>query len=562
LSAKQLLLVLDNLEQLLPDVASIVASLDATILATSRERLNVAAEQEYVVPTLPVDDAVALFSARARQLKPSFEPDEHVVEIARRLDGLPLALELAASRVKALLPDQIASRLGSALGLLTTGARDAPERQRTLRGTITWSYDLLDDREKELFVRLAVFAGSFDLDAAEQVAQAELDPLEGLVQKSLLRQTHEGRFFTLATIHEYASSLFTENPWAAELQRGHAAYYLALAERADPLIRSGPDPAALSRMRDEHDNCRAALDFLLEEENALGALRLVTALGFFWYVVGQLREAGIWIDRVLALPGDHVRTERARALNTAAGIATHSGNGAAARTYSEQALAVWRELGEQDGIIRSLNELGNVAVRDGLFGQAEAYFNEALPLAKDHEDPLWQPLIQGNLAEVMLHCGRLEEAQALFEETLEQSRSHDYGIAVIGSLAGLALVDLAAGRTTSAAPQLEQALVIANELGFMESIGDCLSLVGVFAAANGRGEDAGWFVGAADAVDQSVGSARTLPAFARDLVVRTRDQVGEAVFETAQLSGSSATGGAAVASALDYLGTDAHARLD
>ncbi|MGZ4412986.1 MAG: ATP-binding protein [Gaiellaceae bacterium] len=208
LAEKQLLLLLDNLEQLLPGAATVVAALldspGVRVLATSRERLAVSVEQEYPVPTLSEDDALDLFTARAQRLKPTFEPDEAAREIARRLDGLPLAIELAAARVKVMTPTQILDRLGRSLDLLTGGARDAPERQQTLRATIEWSHDLLTTTEQLLFARLGVFAASFDLDAAETVADADLDTLAALVDKNLLRQTEDGRFFMLETIHEFA----------------------------------------------------------------------------------------------------------------------------------------------------------------------------------------------------------------------------------------------------------------------------------------------------------------------------------------------------------------------
>src|SRR5262245_20232413 len=204
LAGKRTLLVLDNLEQLLPEAADIVPRLDAHILATSRSRLNVGTEQEFPVPTLPSDDAAALFTQRARQLVPQFEPDSAVRRIAERLEGLPLALELAAARVKVLTPAQILERLGRSLDLLTSGAHDAPERQRTLRGTVEWSYELLTTDEQLLFARLAVFSGAFELDAAEAVCSAELDVLQSLVDKNLLRHGEDGRFFMLGTIKELA----------------------------------------------------------------------------------------------------------------------------------------------------------------------------------------------------------------------------------------------------------------------------------------------------------------------------------------------------------------------
>ena len=227
LAGKRTLLVLDNLEQLLPDAADIVARLDARILATSRSRLNIAAEQEFPVPTLPIDDAAALFTQRARQLEPRFEPDAAVRQIAERLDGLPLALELAAARVKVLTPEQILERLGRSLDLLTSGAHDAPERQRTLRGTVEWSYRLLTADEQRLFARLAVFAGSFELEAAEAVCSAELDVLQSLVDKSLLRHGEDGRFFMLGTIKELALEKLRDLADASSLRRRHDDYFLA-----------------------------------------------------------------------------------------------------------------------------------------------------------------------------------------------------------------------------------------------------------------------------------------------------------------------------------------------
>jgi predicted ATPase len=215
LRGKHMLLLLDNLEQLLPDAAPVVAALEASVLATSRERLNVSTEHGYPVPTLPLDDAVALFTQRARELKLRVEPDEHVAEIARRLDGLPLAFELAAARVKILTPGQIVERLGESLDLLTSGARDRPERQRTLRATLEWSYDLLSDDERRLFVRLGIFAASFDLRMAETVADATLDTLQSLVDKSLVKPASEGRFVLLETLRAFALERLDE----ADLER-------------------------------------------------------------------------------------------------------------------------------------------------------------------------------------------------------------------------------------------------------------------------------------------------------------------------------------------------------
>ena len=215
LRGKRMLLLLDNLEQVLsvaPKLGELLAqSSGVKLLTTSRERLSLAAEQEYSVPTLPLEDAVELFVARSRQLDPSFSADSTVGEICRRLDGLPLAVELAAARIKVLTPEQILNRLDRRFDTLRSTTRDAPARQRTLRATIDWSYQLLAEEERALFARLAVFAGSFDLESAEVVAEADLELLESLVDKSLLRRTHEGRLFMLETIREYGLERFDES---------------------------------------------------------------------------------------------------------------------------------------------------------------------------------------------------------------------------------------------------------------------------------------------------------------------------------------------------------------
>ncbi len=269
LAGKRTLLVLDNLEQLLPDAADIVLRVNARILGTSRSRLNVAAEQEFPVPTLPFDDATALFTQRARQLEPHFEPNAAVRQIAERLDGLPLALELAAARVKVLTPDQILERLGRSLDLLTFGAHDAPERQRTLRGTVEWSYQLLTTGEQTLFARLAVFAGGFELEAAEAVCSAELDALQSLVDKNLLRHGEDGRFFMLGTIKELALEKLRDLSDESSLRRRHDDYFLAVAEELDARERlSGMrdlSAESLSRFERELPSFRATLAGLSED---------------------------------------------------------------------------------------------------------------------------------------------------------------------------------------------------------------------------------------------------------------------------------------------------------
>jgi predicted ATPase len=300
-TGKRTLLVLDNLEQLLPDAADIVARLDARILATSRSRLNIAAEQEFPVPTLPIDEAATLFTQRARQLDPRFEPDPAVRQIAERLDGLPLALELAAARVKVLTPGQILERLGRSLGLLTVGAQDAPERQRTLRGTVEWSYRLLADDEQQLFAQLAMFGGSFEVEAAETVCSADLDVLQSLVDKSLLRRGEDGRFFMLATIRGLALEKLRDLPDTASLRGRHDDYFLGVAEALDASEPTSGlrdlSSEGLDRFGQELPNFRATRAGLIESGRPEGVLRLGAALSRFWLNTAQYRDAAEWLER-------------------------------------------------------------------------------------------------------------------------------------------------------------------------------------------------------------------------------------------------------------------------
>jgi predicted ATPase/class 3 adenylate cyclase len=327
---ERLLLLLDNLEQILdcaPALAELLRSCpNLKLLVTSRAPLRISGEQEYEVPPLPQAEAIELFTQRARQVRPGFEPDDHVGEICRRLDGLPLALELAAVRIKLLPPKQILERLGRSLELLTSGTRDVSERQRTLRATIEWSYELLGDPGKRLFAQLAVFAGSFDLQAAQEIAGADLDALASLVDNSLLRRSRAERFFMLETIREYALGLLDQSPEAAPIPQRHAEYFLGLAEAAAPELKKGERQATwLRRLDEEHGNLRAALMFFTGRGELELQLRLAAALGRFWYLRGHLAEGKWWLGDALAKGGDQPARLRAKALTGATYIALARG---------------------------------------------------------------------------------------------------------------------------------------------------------------------------------------------------------------------------------------------
>jgi predicted ATPase/class 3 adenylate cyclase len=428
LAGKRTLLVLDNLEQLLPEAAEIVAGLSARILATSRSRLNVTAEQEFPVPTLPLDDAAALFTQRAKQLEPSFEPDAAVRQIAERLDGLPLALELAAARVKVLTPRQILERLGRSLDLLTSSAHDAPERQRTLRGTVEWSYRLLTASEQLLFARMAVFAGTFELEAAEAVCSAELDVLQSLVDKSLLRHREDGRFFMLETIRALALEKLRDLADASSLRRRHDDYFLDVAEELDARERlSGMrdlSAESLERFERELPSFRAALAGLLGAGRREGALRLGAALWRFWLNRAQYRDAADWLENAPIDDATLPLEVRAAALAAAGGVAyyTHDDVDGAERFW-RTGLELRRAQHDPLELGAALSRLASVAWRRGDFDSAIAYHEQALPLYEQAgADALFLTELHW-LGEAYRDRGDYDDAERVLEETVTRARA-------------------------------------------------------------------------------------------------------------------------------------------
>ncbi|HYY32067.1 MAG TPA: adenylate/guanylate cyclase domain-containing protein, partial [Gaiellaceae bacterium] len=372
---RELLLLLDNLEQVVeaaPELGSLLeACPNVKLLITSRELLRIRGEVEYAVPPLSDEEAVALFCARAQTAA-----DEMIPELCRRLDNLPLALELAAARASVLSPAQILERLSKRLDLLK-GGRDAEARQQTLRATIEWSYDLLDEGEQRLFARLAVFEGGCTLEAAEAVAEADLDLLQSLVDKSLVRHTEE-RFWMLETIREYAAERIEESREADEVRRRHAEHFLALAEEAKPHLRRHWSGQWLDRLEPEHDNLRAALDRLEASGESELALRLAGAVWGFWDMRGHLAEGRRRLEG--ALQADERPTAaRAEALNGAAALAFDGGDPSTARLRAEEALALHRALGDGWGAAYSVYLLGHAALEADPM-RARRLFEESLRL--------------------------------------------------------------------------------------------------------------------------------------------------------------------------------------
>jgi predicted ATPase/class 3 adenylate cyclase len=470
LTGKRMLLVLDNLEQLLPGAAEIVARLDTRILATSRSRLNIAAEQEFPVPTLPVDDGAVLFTQRARQLQPSFEPDAAVREIAERLDGLPLALELAAARVKVLTPEQILERLGRGLDLLTSGAHDAPERQRTLRGTVEWSYQLLAADERRLFAQLGVFAGSFALEAAEAVCSAELDVLQSLVDQSLLRHGEDGRFFMLATIKEFALEKLRDLSDVASLRRRHDDYFLGLAEELDARERrSGMRELSARSLIDferELPSFRATFAGLVEEGRREGALRLGAALWRFWLNRAQYHDAAEWLEDAPlddpTLPLD----VRAAALGAAGGISfyVHDDVDRAERLWSE-GLELRRAQDDPRELGVAFSRLGSVAWRRGDFDGAIAYHKQSLPLFEQAGDEASRLNELNWLGEAYRDRGDFDHGGRVLEETATRARELGFDQQLTSTLHSLGDLALDRSDPDTALPRFAEALAYAVATG-------------------------------------------------------------------------------------------------
>ncbi len=426
LRGKQLLLVLDNLEHLLTAAAGLVpllaASNELRILVTSRSPLRVSGEREYALEPLPPSDAVTLFLERARSVGRQLSPDATVDAICRRLDGLPLALELAAARTKLLTPETLLQRLDHALPLLTGGARDTPERQQTLRGTIEWSYDLLPDDCKDLFARLAVFAGSFPIAAAEQVCDADLDALGTLVDLSLLKPIGDDSFLMLETIREYAAEKLTSSDEADEWRRRHAEFFRSFAEEAyDRRFEAEEEWSA--RLELEHDNLRAALDWLAVNDED-GELVLTGALGWFWLSHSHLIEGKRRVEQALARSQAMGRA-RARALTVAGALAGWQGSSEEGPARLAEGIELWRGIGADDEVAPALDMLGWVYFFNGENDAGVEAFEESLELWRRRGDRSGELRALVGVCQMLVAKGDVDRAEPLSRELLELSRGRD-----------------------------------------------------------------------------------------------------------------------------------------
>ena len=533
---RRLLLVLDNFEQVVaaaPVVGRLLAACPTlSILITSRVRVRVYGEREFNVPPLPLTSqaqrrgadsaggsaAVQLFVERARAANPRFTLTSQsapvVAEICRRLEGLPLAIELGAARINALSPEALLARLERRLPELAGDSADLPARQRTMRDAIAWSYELLSPAERALFRRLAVFIGGFTLEAAEAViGGAELDPFEGitaLADSSLLRLQlgphGEPRFGMLETVREYAHEQLEASEDAAQIRDRHAAAQVALAERAEPHL-IGPDRRHWQTVLSlDHDNIRAALTWLTLRGDAGSLARLAGAMWRFWYAHGDHSEGRAWLRAALAAGDSLPDQSRIKVLTGAALLEHCGGNDQPANARGEEALALARQHGDDGAMAVTLYVLGKIAADGGHYERADDRFGEALTVFRARDDRIWTGLTLGQLGCAAYGRNDLAPARALLEEalTLQRASNHRYGAAV--SLLYLGHLAQHSGEVAAAA-HYGESLALWWEEGFQPGLVEALSGVATVAVARAQSTRAAKLFGAAAALREAIGNA-------------------------------------------------------
>jgi len=632
--SQRVLILLDGCEHLVSACARLADALlhagaDARIVATSREPLRTAGEQTVTLPPLSLPDqaadlgalmradAVRLFLERARSRQPNFALTEQnapaVAKICSRLDGIPLAIELAAARVGALSPEKIAARLDDRFGLLISGDRTAMPRQQTLKALVDWSYDLLDTCEKRLLARLSVFVGGWTLDAAETVcaddelAQAEIfDLLDQLVQKSLVvRQEHEDRYGFLETIRDYASSRLEDAQETAELRDRHHRYFLALAEAAEPALRRRTDELPwLRTLETEHANLKAALQWCLDQPGLAGnALRMCGSLGRFWRIRGHWREGRDWAAAALQKDaGTAPKDVRASALLTAAVMNWRLAETAAAETLVETALALAREAGNRSLEAGALNNLSTYVADHGDFARAHRLLEEAVAINHELGNREWESINLGNIGELFIEQGDLASAQAPLERALALGRElggrleamalssmahlaerrgehHEaralsaQALAICRGLASpeeeevermpvLARLCVACGEAGSAAQYLAEALILSRKFGYRESIVRCLNVMIGLAVKVGAYEKSAVFLGACQRLREITGVPATPSEIAQldQHSSECRTALGDAAFAAGESAGRALSLESVVGIGLEWLGTIAQAR--
>jgi non-specific serine/threonine protein kinase len=520
LQSKNLLLILDNCEHMIPQCAQLIELLlrscpDLQVLATSRERLNVTGETVWRVPSLSLpdahdltpsilcrSDAVRLFVERAGAVLPTFALDTNnaapIVQICHRLGGIPLAIELAAARVVMLTPAQIAARLDNVFQLLTQANRSAPLRHQTLGATMDWSYDLLAEKERILFRRLSVFVGGFTLEAVEAVCA---DPMErggvslsemlgllsGLVDKSLVmvidwRQGEEARYRLLEPTWQYANEKLLQSGESERLRSRHLEFFLNLAEEAEPHFSQTEQVVWFDRLVLEHDNLRAAIDWSLQRTEPTAALRLTGALWYFWSARGYYTEGVRRLTQAVSRADEAMPSQaRAKALRAAGALLLWSdSDGSQARPLLEKALAMGRKLGAKRIIAESLNTLGAVALGQKDYAAARLYLDESLALSRelgDKHNVGWSLAYLGDISLLQLNY---KQAQRLFEESVSVFRGIGDSNSLAYPIRRLGQVAFYRDDGKQATALFKESLILNRQVGYTKGVAACLgALAGV-----------------------------------------------------------------------------------
>jgi predicted ATPase/DNA-binding CsgD family transcriptional regulator len=560
LRSKELLLILDNVEQIIaaaPEIARIVRQAGTTVLATSRAPLRVGGEREMPVPPLPLasrdatpdellaSDAGRLFVARARDRDPSFVVDEQsaplIAQICARLDGLPLAIELAAARTKLLPPRQLHDRLERTLALLTCGDRDAPPRHLTMRDAIAWSYDLLTSDEQHLFRQLAIFAGGFTLDAAEWVggrrsevggttnhpssdlrlptSDPVLDRLDALLGQSMVTRElgadGEPRFRMLETIREFG----LERLDAAEdavFRAAHARYFGELTQALRPIVVTESARAPLERLAADDANLRAALDWLADQESVAGFAAMVADLSGYWRAYSLLADAEQWIGRVLARREQIPLPDRARLLIASGILLGFRGDAARAEVALAEGLALSRATGDAFDLAMALTSYGASCNQQGQYTEATAFLEEGRTVAAAIADPRERAAMVGralaNLGVTAREQGDFAAARSLCEAALASYQGFGFDLAETRALMDLAGIAKDQGDLPPMVARYQTCLAQTGERGDMRVVYEALSGIASACAAWGQWRHAILLFGAADAVRERVGLAMSLPS--------------------------------------------------
>ena len=566
LAERRLLLVLDNFEHLLnaaPQLTDLLARTAVRLLVTSRAALRLTGEHELEVPPLPVPEArhatdvealsqcesVALFIERAQAVSAGFavtaENAPALAEICIRLNGLPLAVELAAARVRLLSPQAMLARLEDSLKLLTSGPRDRPSRQQTLRGAIDWSYGLLSRDEARLFARLAVFAGGCTLDAAEAVCDADLDVLESLIANSLLRREEragrEPRYTMLETIREYAVEQLHESGEEVELRRRHAKHLVGWAEERTARRQAGKLAGDWLPEADELENARAALGWARDDPELELELRLAAAMGPFWGASGSLTEGRAWLEDVLSRADEADPGLRGAAANAAAHLCWRQGDPAGARRLAEVGIGIFEELGDRRQLALGKMALAIAASQEGDFEAEDRLYNELEPVLRELGNETVLAAIVGNRGYTAVMTGDYERAERMTREAVELHRRN--GGPYWFALLNLGLVLNVLGRVDEAEAAFREAGEVALPMAESECIFFALEGLAMVFAARERDLVAARLWGASEVIGEATGYSLQAAerTFHEQAVPAARERAGADAFDRAWAEGRTLT---------------------